>query len=90
VRRARRVAADIAVESVVTLMIIGLLWLVERALDLTHLRSRVLFEDAIAGTGFHYGLRLGSLFDLLDLGVLLNFIFRSIQHANRTFGEDEQ
>jgi hypothetical protein len=69
---------------------IGLLWLVEWAIDLTHLRSRILFEDAIFGANLQYGLRLGSLFDLLDLGVLINFVYRSIKHASHVFGEDEE
>jgi hypothetical protein len=68
---------------------IGVHWAVEWWLDLTKVGSQVLFEDAIAGANLHYGLRLGALFDLLHLGVLLNFIYRSIKHANRTFGEDE-
>lgn len=80
---------EIGAEAIVTLMMIGLIWVVEWALDMTELRSRVLFEDAISGANLHYGLRLGSLFDLLHVGVLLNFIYRSIKHANRIFGEDE-
>lgn len=70
-------------------MMIALLWIVELALDITQLRSRVLFEDAIFGANLHYGLRLGSLFDLLDVGILVDFIYRSIKHANQIFREDE-
>jgi hypothetical protein len=88
--RVRRIAVEIGAETLVTLMMIGLLWFVEKALDITQMRSRVLFEDAIYGANLHYGLRLGSLFDLLDVGVLLNFIYRSIKHASRIFGEDER
>ena len=83
--RVRRVLLEIAAEGAITLAMIGLLWLIERALDITHVGSHVLFQDAISGTSLQFGLRLGALFDLLHFLVLANFIYRSVRHANHTF-----
>jgi len=87
--RVKRVAVEIAGEGAITLIMIGLLWLVGWALEITHVGSHILFQNAFAGTDVQFGLRLGALFDILHLGVLVNFIYRSMKHASLCFrGED--
>jgi hypothetical protein len=76
-------------EALMAVLMIGLIWVVGQWLDLTKVGSHALFENAIVGADFHYGLRVQALFDLLDFGVMLNFIFRSFKHAYHTFREDE-
>lgn len=88
-KRVQRVSVEIAGEGFVTLMMIGLLWLVGWALDITHVGSHMLFKDAFAGTDVQFGLRLGALFDMLHLGVLVNFIYRSMKHGHLAFRGNE-
>jgi hypothetical protein len=85
----RRIIFAIGCEALIALFWIGAIWLLERALDISKVGDHVLFGNAVEGVNWHYGVRVGALFDLLDLTALGNFVYRSYRHWNRTYQEDE-
>ncbi len=89
--RVRRVVfaivCKLGVATVWVLAIAALEWV----LDISRVGDHVLFRNAVEGAAWwHYGLRVSALFDLLHFTVILNFIYRSARHWNRTYREDDE